>query len=45
MPQTISEIVDVARRESLDVKTVFAMHLPPTAWEEVLAALAKHITP
>lgn len=45
VPQTISEIVDVARRENLDVKTVFAMHLPPTAWEEVLAALAQHTSP
>ncbi len=45
VPQTVSEIVDVARREGLDVKSVFAMHLPPTAWEEVLAALAQHTTP
>lgn len=45
VPQTVSEIVSVAEREQLDVKAVFAMHLPETPWDEVVAALKKHVAP
>ncbi len=45
VPQTVSEIVAVGEREGLDVKAVFAMHLPLTPWAEVKAAHEKNIAP
>ncbi|HEY7546120.1 MAG TPA: hypothetical protein VID27_14610, partial [Blastocatellia bacterium] len=36
MPQYLSELVDAVNRENLAVETVFAMHLGPTTWAEVM---------
>ena len=36
LPQTLSEAVDAARRENLNVDTVFGMHLAPTPWKTVI---------
>lgn len=41
MPQYLSELADAANREKLAVETVFAMHLGPTPWAEVKAAIVK----
>ncbi|HYA97136.1 MAG TPA: MBL fold metallo-hydrolase, partial [Methylomirabilota bacterium] len=43
LPQTISEAVDMARREKLDVHTCVGMHLGPTSWKDVEAAVAARI--
>jgi hypothetical protein len=43
LPQTVSEMVSVVEREKLEVKAAFAMHLPLTPWEEIKAALDKHV--
>lgn len=40
MPQYLSELIDAARREKLDVETVFAMHALPTPWAKITAAVA-----
>jgi hypothetical protein len=42
LPQFLTEIADVVERVKLDVKTVFCMHLEPTPWSEILAAVAKY---
>ena len=44
LPQTVSEMVSLVEREKLEVKAAFAMHLPMTRWEEIVAALNKHVT-
>lgn len=36
-PEYVWEVTEVARRERLDVKTVFAMHSDPVPWETLLA--------
>jgi len=36
-PEYAWEVADTARRERLDVATVFAMHSDPTPWEKLLA--------
>lgn len=41
MPQYLSEAVDAAEREKLEVKNVFAMHLDLTPWSEIIAAVRK----
>lgn len=43
LPQTVSEMVSVVAREKLEVTRAFAMHLPLTPWEEIAAALDKHV--
>lgn len=43
LPQTVSEMVSMVEREKIEVRSVFAMHLPVTPWEEVTAALDKHV--
>ncbi|MEW6208811.1 MAG: hypothetical protein AB1631_10620 [Acidobacteriota bacterium] len=40
-PQYLAEAAEAVSREKLAVETVFAMHLGPTPWDEVMAALAK----
>jgi hypothetical protein len=39
LPQTLCEAVDAVRREQLDVDTDFGMHLAPTAWKDIEAAV------
>jgi hypothetical protein len=39
-PEYAWEVAEVARRERLDVRTVFAMHSDPTPWEKLLALAA-----
>jgi hypothetical protein len=41
LPQTMSEAVDVVKREKLDVEAVFGMHLAKTDWKEIVAAVEK----
>ena len=36
-PEYAWEVAEVARRERLDVRTVFAMHSDPTSWEKLIA--------
>jgi len=43
LPQTMSEAVDVVKREKLDVEAVFGMHLAKTDWKEVVAAVEKQV--
>lgn len=43
LPQTVSEMVSVVEREKLEVRAAFAMHLPLTPWEEITAALNRHL--
>jgi hypothetical protein len=43
-PQYLSEVAEVVQREKLMVASVYAMHLEPTAWKEVEAAIAKAIS-
>ena len=38
-PQYLSEVKAMVDLHQLEVETVFAMHLPPTPWQEVLDAL------
>lgn len=40
-PELMNEVVQAAKRESLHVDTVFAMHQGPTDWKQVLDLLAK----
>ncbi len=40
-PQYLTEAVAAANREKLIIETVFAMHLGPTPWAEVKAAIAR----
>lgn len=41
MPQMLTEVVAAAQREGLtNIETVFGMHLAPTPWKDVLAAIA-----
>jgi hypothetical protein len=39
-PEYAWEVADVARREKLHVRTVFAMHSDPTPWEKLLELVA-----
>lgn len=39
LPQTLWEAVDAVRRERLEVRTDFGMHLGPTPWKEIEAAV------
>jgi hypothetical protein len=41
LPQTLSEIVDVARREKLEVMTDVGMHIGPTSWKEIEDAVVE----
>lgn len=43
LPQTLSEAVDVVKREKLDVEAVFGMHLAKTEWKDIVAAVDKQI--
>jgi len=40
-PEYAWEVSEVARRERLQVRTVFAMHSDPQAWEELIAVVEK----
>ena len=40
LPQTLSEIVDVATREKLEIVTDVGMHIGPTPWKEVEEAVS-----
>ena len=40
-PQYLSEVAEAVQREKLMVTSVYAMHLEPTAWKDVEAAIAK----
>jgi hypothetical protein len=40
-PEYAWEVAEVARREHLDVKTVFAMHSDPAPWQTLLDAVSK----
>lgn len=47
-PQTVSELVDAASREDLNVTTLFMMHIGPTPWAElpkIIAGAAEHDSP
>ena len=41
MPEFLLEVRDMIRREHLDVERVFGMHIGPTPWPEIDAAIAK----
>jgi hypothetical protein len=42
-PEYAWEVAEVARRERLNVKTVFAMHSDPAAWQTLLDVVSKAI--
>ncbi len=44
-PEYAWEVAEVARREKLRVRTVFAMHSDPTPWEKLLELVAAAKTP
>jgi hypothetical protein len=45
MPQYLSEVLDAVEREGLSPERVFAMHLSPTAMEEIREAVLARMTP
>jgi hypothetical protein len=45
LPQALSEIVDVARREKLEVITDVGMHIGPTSWKEIEDAVVEATNP
>ena len=40
LPQTLSELVDVAHREKLEIVTDVGMHIGPTPWKEIEEAIS-----
>jgi hypothetical protein len=40
-PELMREVIDAVKREGLEVTTVFAMHLGPTPWADVVALVQK----
>jgi hypothetical protein len=45
MPEFLLEVRDAIRREHLDVTRVFGVHLGPTPWTEIEAAIASASAP
>lgn len=43
MPQYLSEVMQAAEREKIDVANVFAIHTDLTAWQELVSAVEKQI--
>jgi hypothetical protein len=43
LPQTLSEVVDVVRREKINVDVDVGMHIGPTPWKEIEKAVADTI--
>jgi hypothetical protein len=39
-PQTVSELIDAVRRDSLDPVQFFMMHIGPTAWQDLQKAVS-----
>lgn len=45
IPQYLSELKDAVTRENLSVDRVFAMHMTPFAWSDLIAEINKAVTP
>lgn len=45
LPETVSEALDAAQRERLQVSRAFGMHYSPTSWNEIEAVVAKFKDP
>ena len=41
LPQTLSEVVDLAHREKLEIVTDIGMHLSPTPWKDIEQAVSQ----
>lgn len=44
LPQTLWEAVDAVRRKKLEVKTDFGMHVGPTGWNDIEAAVQNEVS-